>query len=218
MVMESGQIGKVDVLKQTTIYKMKDKKLVSHKKAPAKGVHRVFKVDKAKKLYSIGSGQYMKINAKELKYTAAPKSVLDKMKKKHTELTRGTYIGDSSKQVKKVEKAKWVADMKDLIMYDVKKYGYDTYLMYAFDKKKLETVLYDLELDKERHTFKEMKALHDKIVKRVQKDEKLKGKGVFETDNKTELYTAWTKGKTVVVVGVTNKDGYTEAIVAFGSE
>ncbi|WLV23877.1 hypothetical protein QR721_09535 [Aciduricibacillus chroicocephali] len=218
MQVKEGQVGKVDVLKTTTIYKMKNKKLVSYKKTKAKDVHRVFKVDKKKKLYEIGSGQYLKINAKELKYKAVPQKILDQMKKKHIELTRGTYIGDSPARVKKVEKAKWVADMQDVILFDTKKYGYNAGLMYIFEKKKLQYVGYDLELSKEKHTYKEMKALHDSIAKRVKKDEKLKEKSYFETDGKRELFTAWPRsGKSTVVVGVTNEEGYTQAIVAFGT-
>ncbi|MBL5855299.1 hypothetical protein HV433_17905 [Bacillus sporothermodurans] len=184
-------------------------------KVKPKSVYRVYKVDKKQKTYYIGSSQYIKMNTKSVKYTAVPKSILNKMKKVHPYATRGTYWGDSQKQVKKVEKAKLISKDKEFLIYKTKKYGYNTNLVYQFDNNKLIMVMYSLDLGKKYHSWNEMSRIHDSLAKKVKKEEKIKVKGFYYSDDYSTQSTMWEEKKRTVFLTIDDKNIETSASVSF---
>ncbi|MBB2482968.1 hypothetical protein H5P36_22665 [Bacillus sp. APMAM] len=209
-----GQIGKVDILKTTNIYKIKNKKLVYYKKVNAKDVFRVYEVDNKQKIYDIGSSQYIKINSKSVKYTAVPKNILDKLDIVHKYATRGTYWGDSQKQVKKVEKAKYYTGDKEVLIYKTKKFGYNAQLVYHFSNNKLDKVFYKLDFGKKAHHWGEMNYIHDTLAKEIVKDQNIKVDGYYSSDGYSSMLTMWQlKNKDIVLSVKDNKYDYSTDVM-----
>jgi len=210
-----GQIGKLEVLKKTNIYKIKNKKLTFYKKAKVRSIHRVYTIDEKKKLYNIGSGEYMKVNSKVLSYKEIPQNVLDKMKVKHTYLFRGMYIGDTLNQVKKKEKSKFLIGDQDILIYNAKRYGYDVDLIYSFKKKKLNSGWYDIQFKNKYYPNNKLKGIHDQIKKEIIKKEKLQDKGFSFSNGPSGYYTSWKLKNRTIYLSVSNKKTKTEAYVMF---
>lgn len=214
MQVKKYQIGKVEVKKTINIYKIKNKKLVYYKKAKPKSVYRVFEVDNDKKVYKIESNQYIKMN-KSVKYTQMPDSLFDKMLIIHPYATRGTYWGDTQKQVKKVEKAKLYHQDKEFLIYKTKKYGYNANLVYQFKNNKLILVMYSLDLGKKYHSWTEISIIHDSLAKKVKKEEKIKVKGFYYTDQISSQNTSWDEKKRMIFLSINDKNLETRASVSF---
>jgi len=102
--LQKGQIGKVTVLKNTSIVTFKNKKTVVVRKAKRGNVYKVYAIDG--KYFHIGNNQYIKNDA-NIRYKAVPKEklallVCDKKATAATISMNGLSIGDSRAKVEAI--------------------------------------------------------------------------------------------------------------------
>ncbi|OIK13265.1 hypothetical protein BIV60_14335 [Bacillus sp. MUM 116] len=214
MKVERWQVGKIDVIKPTDIYMVKNNKLVYYKKAKAKSVYRVYGTNNSYKSYHIGSGHFIKTNSKTIKYTKVPDSIIKEVKADYSYAARGFYWGDSKSDVKKIEMAKLITQDKEFLIYKTKRYGYDAKLVYYFSGNELRMVYYKLDLNEDYQTWNEMGYLIDDIAYEVKKAESLP-EGDFSTNDIDTLRYMWNLNSRIILLIVDDQKSTTNATVAY---
>jgi hypothetical protein len=96
---QTGMIGKIDVLKQTTIQKKDNKGKVTIVQTVKKG-EQYGVYSKGSGLYQLGEGQFIK-HTTSIKYSALPKSILEKLKEKEETLSAPIIDVTSLNEVEK---------------------------------------------------------------------------------------------------------------------
>lgn len=122
-------------------------------------------------------------------------------------------------QVKKMEPATLNRELKDgnvtMLIYNVKKFGYNAELQYMFEGGRLEFIVFDFLPGKDSyHTSYEMEILHDLLHKQAVKE--LGNDFTFiNTQRNNNIYTRWEKKSYDITLMVTDTNLYTNATLMY---
>lgn len=142
--LKPGQIGRLTVLQTTELFQLQGNNKIVKKTLKPGETFRIYTFKPG--MLGLGGGYYVNRDSR-VKYETPSKAKLNQVKIE--QLLRGAKMGMTSAQIKKLEKAKLLAQSSaahvELLFYSTSIFGYNAELLYTFENGKLIHFGYDFD-------------------------------------------------------------------------